>query len=246
MQLSNNTILITDGTSDVSIAIAKKFVKMGSRVVLCADDEHKLIAIKKILPEVEYIDCVLNDDEDFRNLLDITTRLYPDLNILINNSSLPDFYEFNDGYSVLNNIDRELDIHFKRPVKLTATLLPLIKRNKHTAVVNISSILGFMPGKASVVYHASKAGMRMFSESLRHQVENIRVFDFLPLLVKETSGKASAGSINYDRIASALVDGMSRDKFNIATTNARRLKLLKSLSPRFAKKMVNRLNTTLY
>jgi short-subunit dehydrogenase involved in D-alanine esterification of teichoic acids len=47
MQLDSNTILITGGASGIGLAMAQRFLKAGSEVIVCGRDESKLRAVRE-------------------------------------------------------------------------------------------------------------------------------------------------------------------------------------------------------
>jgi len=52
MNLSNNTILITGGTSGFGLEFAKRLLALGNTVLITGRNQDKLDATKKLLPAV--------------------------------------------------------------------------------------------------------------------------------------------------------------------------------------------------
>jgi short-subunit dehydrogenase len=60
-------------------------------------------------------------------------------------------------------------------MRVTRAVLPHMRRRKSGRIVNISSVLGFMPAPYMAVYAASKHAVEGYSESLDHEVRNLGV-----------------------------------------------------------------------
>jgi short-subunit dehydrogenase len=68
-----------------------------------------------------------------------------------------------------------MDINFWAPVRLTKAFLYALHREPAAHIVNISSIFGIAAPPGNAAYCAAKFGIRGFSESLRHELEDTAV-----------------------------------------------------------------------
>jgi uncharacterized oxidoreductase len=57
---------------------------------------------------------------------------------------------------------------------LIAAFLPVLRERPEAAIVNVTSGLAIAPSAAGV-YCATKAGLRSFTQALRHQLKNTRI-----------------------------------------------------------------------
>ncbi len=132
---------------------------------------------------------------------------YGKLDILINNAGICDEPLF--GKENTSSIGAEVLLHtfhtnFFAVVKLTQTLLPLIKKSEAGRIVNLSSILGSLtlhsmpnspidPAKA-FAYNATKTALNAFTVHLAHELRDspIKVNSAHPGWVKTELGGASA------------------------------------------------------
>ena len=75
-----------------------------------------------------------------------------------------------------------LRLNTQPAISLIYYLLPLLKKNQPSFILNVSSIAGFAPISIKNIYSATKSAMIFFSYSLRYQLqkENISVSCLCP------------------------------------------------------------------
>ncbi len=89
----------------------------------------------------------------------------------------------NAGVALLGNFEELsledfrwlMDVNFWGVIYGTAYFLPLLKKEKRAAIVNTSSLLGFVGAIGQSAYCASKFAVRGFTESLRHELKDTSV-----------------------------------------------------------------------
>ncbi|MGC8567034.1 MAG: SDR family NAD(P)-dependent oxidoreductase [Caldisphaera sp.] len=70
-------------------------------------------------------------------------------------------------------------------------MIPLLLEKESSAIVNVTSGLGFIPSKRFPVYSATKAAMHVFTLTPREQLKDkIKVFEVIPSAVYDTYLKA--------------------------------------------------------
>jgi uncharacterized oxidoreductase len=195
MKISENTVLITGGGSGIGLAIAEALLAANNNVIICGRNWDKLKKAKERYTKLELESLDLTDDSSMRSLVNIVQDKYPNLNILVNNAGVYKVYKTENTETLLASIDREIATNFSGPIKLTSLLLPLLKSQKNAAVINVSSILAYIPFVHTPIYSASKAAMHFHSLSLRHQLKEtgVQVFEVLPPLVDTEMVAAVSG-----------------------------------------------------
>jgi uncharacterized oxidoreductase len=103
-------------------------------------------------------------------------------------------------------------------------LIPHLKEKKDSAIINVTSGLGFVPAARMPVYSATKAALHAFSMALRHQLSKIgiRVFEVIPPAVDtELNAEGRAKRNNFkvdlkpDEFVNAVMKGFEKDLFEI-------------------------------
>ncbi len=167
------TVIVTGASSGIGEATAREFARNGSKVVLAARSESKLItivdSIKKDNGEASYAVTDVTIEEDCRRLIETTISRYGTIHILVNNAGISMRASFDDVD--LKVLHRLMDVNFWGTVYCTKYALPYIVENKGS-VVGVSSVAGFhgLPGRTG--YSASKFAMHGFLETLR--IENLK------------------------------------------------------------------------
>ena len=77
MKLSSNTILITGGSSGIGFALAERFSKSGSEVIICGKDKSKLDKVKKKIPKIVAFQSDLSVEEERISLYKNVIKDFP-------------------------------------------------------------------------------------------------------------------------------------------------------------------------
>ncbi|WP_316818619.1 SDR family oxidoreductase [Pedobacter nyackensis] len=237
MRTTQNTILITGGTSGIGLALAKEFYKQGNQVIIVARDMTKLHQLKMICPEAAIFQCDISQPNDLDALSVYIQNNYPQLNILINNAAIQYNYEFvSEPYSLIK-IEQEISVNLTATIKLCAIFLPVILNNDFPAIVNVSSGLAIAPKKSAPVYCCTKAAIRSFTKTLRYQLEQtpVKVFEIIPALI-DTPMTAGRGKrkMTAEALTKAFLADFSADRYESYIGKTRLLKVISRISPNLA------------
>lgn len=239
MQLSGNKVLITGATSGIGLALLEAFLERGNKVIALGRNEEKLKALaqkdNRIIPFVGDI----NQMNSLENLVFFIEQEHPDLNILINNAGVQYNYDFLEEIHLKNKISREININLTAPIQIISLLLPTLEKNKNTAIVNVSSGLALAPKMSAPVYCGTKAGMHIFTQALRYQLDKIKVFEIIPPLVDTSMTKGRGkGKITTQQLASEFIRAFEKDVFEINIGKVKWLKIIQRISPSFARRIM--------
>ncbi|HTY81895.1 MAG TPA: SDR family NAD(P)-dependent oxidoreductase [Dehalococcoidales bacterium] len=192
MKLSDRTVLITGGISGIGLGLAEAFLKAGSRVIVCGRNREKLSSVKEKFPDIEIISCDVSSAAKRKKLAADVLRRFPALDVLINNAGIQRYIDLKKGYDELKSGEDEIAINLVAPVELTALFIGALLKKSSTAIINVSSGLGFMPMTATPVYNATKAAVHTYTLVLRQQLKDtgVRVYEIVPPMVDTDLNKA--------------------------------------------------------
>ncbi|MBE0674483.1 MAG: SDR family oxidoreductase [Bacteroidales bacterium] len=169
----NKVVVITGASSGIGKAAAFEFGRLGSKVVLAARSEERLIHIVHEMENLGY-DAIyaatdVSVEDDCRRLIEKAVERYGTIDILVNNAGISMRADFAD--TDLSVLHRLMDVNFWGTVYCTKYALPYLLANSGS-LVGVSSIAGFhgLPGRTG--YSASKFAMHGFLETIR--IENLK------------------------------------------------------------------------
>lgn len=222
MEMRKRTIFISGGSSGIGFALAKKLMSMGNNLVICGRNADKLAAAQEDTPGIHAIRCDISKKADIESLSESIRQKFPGVDILINNAGIQRPIDFLKGPEDLLSNEDEIQINFRAQVYLSAYLIPILAKHKESAIVNVSSGLGFIPMARYPIYSATKAAMHSFTMSLRHQLSatNIKVFEVIPPIVYDTYLKGepqpkTENGITAEEMADTIIRGVEGNKYEI-------------------------------
>jgi uncharacterized oxidoreductase len=224
LKTTGNTVLITGGSSGIGLALTRRFSERGNEVLICGRSEEKLRSAKEMLPKINTMRCDITKKEDLEALVNWTRSNFPDTNLLVNNAGIQKTLDLKKGIDEGLKADDEIETNLKAQIHLSAYFIPLfLGRQSTSAILNMSSGLGFVPLARFPVYSATKAAIHSFSISLRHQLKDtpIKVFEVIPPTVYDTllKGKPLEKTdwmVSSAEVADAVMKGLDNDEFEIA------------------------------
>ncbi len=249
MNLSGNTILITGGSSGIGFEMAKEFRKKNNKVIITGRNEKRLQKAQDTLKGVFTIKSDISKPDDIKRLYQQAKKEFPDLNILINNAGIMSTINLQDHKLSASELTKEIDINVKGTILMNDAFLPMLKGNKNSATVTVSSGLAYVPLPISPVYCASKAALHSYTLSLREQLRNtsVKVFELAPPAT-ETELLADANEEDMKGISTMKVQamvadflkGFSKDKYEICPGQSSQLKFMSRYFPGFILKQMSK------
>jgi uncharacterized oxidoreductase len=182
MNLTGNTILITGGGSGIGRGLAEELHKLGNRIVIAGRRKQALDETTGANPGMKSLSLNIEDPVAIRTFAGHVSAEFPALNVLVNNAGIMRPENLLAQQSDLANAEAMVTTNLLGPMRLTAALLPLLEKQPHAIIVNVSSGLAFVPLAQTPTYCATKAAIHSYTQSLRYQFRKtqIEVLELIP------------------------------------------------------------------
>jgi uncharacterized protein len=162
--------VITGASSGIGEATARRLAREpGAKLVLVARRKDRLEQVADSLGGATVVAVDLTDPDAPGAVLEAVGRVHGELHLLVNNAGARWAGEF--AQTGWENVERHMKIGFEAPVRLTETLLPLLratasKASRPVSIVNVSSTSGRVARRGAGGYSAAKFALAGWSDSL--------------------------------------------------------------------------------
>jgi len=247
MHMTNNTILITGGTSGIGYELARQLCEKNT-VIITGRNSEKLEKVKKELKNIHIFKSDVADPQEITALYEMISQSFPHLNILINNAGISKKINIHDENDFIH-LTQEINTNLSGVIYMCNQFLPLLKRQKTAAIVNVSSALAFVPFSSIPVYSATKAALHSFTKSLRIQLKNshVKVIELMPAITEtplldefEQSEKDKMVVMPVSQLAKIAIKKMGSGTLEIRPGQSNALKMMSRIAPNFALNMINK------
>jgi NAD(P)-dependent dehydrogenase (short-subunit alcohol dehydrogenase family) len=172
----SNVAVITGGASGIGLAAAKYFAKVGMSVVIAdlggdrmADARAELEAIAG-QEHVMAVETDVSQKEQIEALERAVIQRFGRVHVLMNNAGIgPETSIF----SAQSNWDNILAVNLLGVINGVRTFGPgMVAHNEPGLVINTGSKQGITTPPGNPAYNISKAGVKVFTEALEHELRN--------------------------------------------------------------------------
>lgn len=152
-------VLITGGCGGIGLPLVNLLVAHDAEVTVVGRQSRRQHN------EYQYIQADLSERSEIDRLALLVAQMQPD--IVVNLAGVNSLTRFSHQSS--ESIDRMMVVNLIAPMQITRAALPSMEAQKSGHIVNVGSVLGAIGAPLMASYCASKAGLRVFSESLRRE-----------------------------------------------------------------------------
>ncbi len=174
MQLAGKVAMITGGGRGIGRAIALSFAREGASIVVSGRTSSE---IKEVAREVEKrgqkslaLQADVSREEDVKNMVDETVKVFERVDILVNNAGTNLPYR-NVMDLTLAEWNRVLEVNLTGPFLCCRAVLPTMIQQRSGKIINISSIGGRYGAAGRSPYRSSKAALLQFTYCLAAEVK---------------------------------------------------------------------------
>ena len=195
MQLTGNTILITGGGSGIGRGLAEAFQALGNTVIIAGRRQQALDATTAANPGMRSVQLDIDNAEAIRTFGAKMAKEYPALNVVIHNAGIMRPENLLAQPEDLAGAEAIITTNLLGPIRLTAALLPQLKKQPAATIMTVTSGLAYLPLAMTPTYCATKAAIHSYSLTLRYQLKGtkVEVLELVPPYVQtELMGDAQA------------------------------------------------------
>ncbi|MNS08284.1 putative oxidoreductase [compost metagenome] len=186
MNPTGNTILITGGGSGIGRGLAEALHRLGNTVIIAGRRQAVLDEVVTANPGMHALTLDVESAEGVESFAATVAERFPALNVLVNNAGIMRAENLLEPQSALADAEAIVATNLLGPIRLTAALLPLLRKQPKATVMFVSSGLAFVPLALTPTYSATKAAIHAYSESMRYQLKNtpVEVLELVPPYVQ--------------------------------------------------------------
>ncbi len=167
--LTGKVTLVTGASSGIGRVIAELLAHRGARVFGTARNPKSASPV----PGVELVRMDVTDDTSVNAAIQAIAKKAGPIEILVNNA----------GYGLTGALEEtsvqeardQFETNFFGVLRVTNAVLPGMRQAGYGRIVNISSVVGFIPAPFMGMYSASKHAVEGYTESLDHEIRQFGV-----------------------------------------------------------------------
>ncbi|MFF0869478.1 glucose 1-dehydrogenase [Nonomuraea sp. NPDC003560] len=170
--LDGKVALITGGARGMGESHVRLFLEEGARVVFgdVLEEEGKSLAAET---GAAYVRHDVRSPDEWRRAVGTATELHGRLDVLVNNAGILAYGRIQD--MAPEDFDRVIDVNLKGTWLGVKSVIEPMKAAGRGAIVNISSIEGFVGAEGLSAYAASKFAVRGLTKSAARELARFRI-----------------------------------------------------------------------
>ena len=161
--------LVTGASSGIGRAAARALSNAGFAVVGTSRNASKSSPIEG----VELVDLDVSSDESVDGVVARMIEQFGRIDLLVNNAGIGGAGAAEE--TSVHQAQQIFDTNVFGVIRTTRAVLPHMRAQGGGRIVNVSSVLGFIPAPYMAVYAATKHAVEGYSESLDHEVRQYGV-----------------------------------------------------------------------
>lgn len=230
MEVKNKKIIVTGGANGIGKELTKQLLSDGAYVSVIDISDKSLKELKQEIKSDKlktFVVDISNKDEIIK-FKEKYIKEFKNVDILINNAGIVQpFLTVEDLTDDI--IKKVMDVNFYGPLNLIRCFLKELVNRKEAYIVNLSSMGGFFPFPKQLIYGASKAAIKIFTEGLYAELldTNVKVMVVFPgaintnilgnsgVKIKSTGKLKSYKMLSAKKTASIIINGIKKNKFKL-------------------------------
>src|SRR5437660_2176035 len=162
-------VLITGTSSGIGKAVATAFAARGFEVFGTSRNPQR----SEPIAGVELLPLDVSDQASVTAAVSTVIQRAGRIDVLVNNAGVGVFGAAEE--SSIAQAQELFDTNFFGLIRLTHEVLPHLRAQGSGRIINVGSVLGFLPAPYGALYAASKHAVEGYSESLDHETREFGV-----------------------------------------------------------------------
>ena len=215
--LKGKNVIVTGATRGIGREIALTLAQNGANIAinyrnLNSEVENLLNEIKSFGVDAFAIKCDVSIADEVDKFIKEVKAHYNTIDVLVNNAGIT-----KDGLLLRmkdEDFNSVLDVNLKGTFNTTKSISPIMIKQKHGKIINISSVVGIVGNAGQCNYAASKAGVIGFSKSVARELasRNINVNVVAPGYIDTDMTKSLPDKVKDEILKSIPMKKMGNPK----------------------------------
>ena len=260
MKVKNKVIVVTGGGNGVGRELALTLLNKGARVAavdISQEGLNKTYALSGKNKKLSMHTINIADQEAVKALVKTVIEYHGQVDGVINNAGIIQPFISVDEID-MDKINRILNVNFYGTLYMTKAFLPELKKRPEAHITNISSMGGCIPVPGQSIYGASKAAVKLLTESLYAELmdTNVGVSVVVPGgiatdIMKNSEIENKASDVNAKgqnllltpkQAANLIITSMEKNKFRMFIgKDSKLMNIIYKFNPKMAIKLMRKL-----
>lgn len=183
MELKDKVVLITGSSQGIGKETALAFAKEGANVAVTYNtNKQKAEEVFKECDKIKtsfLVNLDVTNSESIKNCIEKVIDEFGAIDVLVNNAGV--LFDNELMKQNINEIENQINTNLLGLIKMTKAVLPFIKEQEESIIINIASDAGKNSYADYSVYCATKFGVRGFTQALSKELpNNIKIYSVNP------------------------------------------------------------------
>ena len=215
--LKDKNIIVTGATRGIGKEIALTLAQNGANIAINyrnynVEVEELINSIKEFGVDAIAVKCDVSKSDEVDNFISEVKNHFSSIDVLVNNAGIT-----KDGLLLRmkdEDFNSVLDVNLKGTFNTTKSISPIMIKQKHGKIINISSVVGIVGNAGQCNYAASKAGVIGFSKSVARELasRNINVNVVAPGYIDTDMTKSLPDKVKDEILKSIPMKKMGNPK----------------------------------
>lgn len=215
--LKDKNIIVTGATRGIGKEIALTLAQNGANIAINyrnynEEVEELINSIKEFGVDAIAVKCDVSKSDEVYNFISEVKNHFSSIDVLVNNAGIT-----KDGLLLRmkdEDFNSVLDVNLKGTFNTTKSISPIMIKQKHGKIINISSVVGIVGNAGQCNYAASKAGVIGFSKSVARELasRNINVNVVAPGYIDTDMTKSLPDKVKDEILKSIPMKKMGNPK----------------------------------